>query len=174
LQEGFAIWIIGLPASGKSTLARALAQELNSRGIKIQILESDELRKVLVPHSRYSEEERNTFYRSLVFIGELLTKNGVNVLFDATGNKEKYRAWAREKIGRFMLIYLKCPLEVCIQRDPKGIYQKGLRGDFTTVPGLQAKFEEPLEPDLVIESDKVDSKVAVQKILEAMRAQSKV
>lgn len=169
MKEGWAIWITGLPSSGKSTIARMLSERLNSLGIHVQILESDELRKILTPNPRYTEEERDTFYRAIVYIGWLLVKNGVNVIFDATANKRKYREDARRMIDRFMEVYLECPLELCIARDRKGLYRRALAGDIKTLPGLQVSYEEPLTPDLKLNTAVNDPESCVEAIIEAMR-----
>lgn len=167
--EGWALWLTGLPSSGKSTIARLLAEKLCSLGVQVQILESDELRKILTPKPSYTEGERDIFYRVLAYIGSLLASNGVNVVFDATAHKRRYREEARKMIPRFMEVYLECPLEVCIRRDPKGLYRKALEGKVKTLPGLQIPYEEPANPDLKIDTASNPPEVCVEQIVEAMR-----
>jgi adenylylsulfate kinase len=150
MAPAFAVWITGLPASGKSTITRALVQELAARGVNVAVLESDTLRQVLTPRATYSEEERETFYRTMTYIGALLVKHGVPVVFDATANRRAHRAGARAAIERFIEVYVDCPLEVCIARDPKGIYRKAQSGQASTVPGLQASYEAPQPADVVV------------------------
>ncbi|MCS7112748.1 MAG: adenylyl-sulfate kinase [Nitrososphaerota archaeon] len=169
MKEGWAIWITGLPSSGKSTIARMLYEKLDSLGIRIQILESDELRKILTPNPTYTEEERDNFYRAITYIGWLLVRNGVNVIFDATASKRKYRDEARRMINRFMEVYLYCPLEVCMARDRKGLYRRALEGVIKTLPGLQVSYEEPLNPDLKLDTSASDPISCVEAIIEAMR-----
>jgi adenylylsulfate kinase len=154
MVPAFAVWITGLPASGKSTVARALARELTNRGIDVAVLESDALRRVVTPHAMYSEEERETFYQVMTYIGTLLVSHGVPVIFDATANRRIYRAGARSAIDQFVEVYVDCPVEVCIARDPKGIYRKGRAGEATTVPGLQTSYEPPEHPDVVVSGDR--------------------
>ncbi len=149
-SSAFAVWITGLPASGKSTIARALTRELDARGIDVALLESDVLREVLTPRPTYCEEERDTFYRALAYVGALLVTHGVPVIFDATANRRAYRAYARTRIDRFIEVYVECPLDICIARDPKGLYRKAQRGEATTLPGLQASYEPPEHPDLAV------------------------
>jgi len=168
-RKGWAVWITGLPSSGKSTIAKALKRGLEKRDVDIQILESDEVRRVLTPRPSYTEEERDTFYGALVYIGELLVNNGVNVIFDATANKRRYREEARRRIGRFLEVYVKCPLEVCITRDVKGIYRQALKGGASTVPGLQASYEEPLKPNVTTDSTRESPEEAVRKIIKVLR-----
>lgn len=153
MDASFAIWITGLPASGKSTLAGALDGQLRLLGVEAQILESDRLRPVLTPQPTYSESEREHFYRLLGFIGGLLVQNGVPVIFDATANRQSYRDGARQQIERFLEVYVDCPLQVCMERDPKGIYASARCGTATTVPGLQSSYEEPPQPDIYFRGD---------------------
>ena len=163
--QGFAIWVTGLPASGKSTIVKTLSSELDARGVDVAVLESDVLRKVFTPHPRYDEEERITFYRQLAFVGTLLTKHGVPVIFDATANLRKYRDAARQEIPQFLEIYVDCPLEVCMSRDPKGIYLAGREGAAKLVPGLQDPYERPLNPDVVVRGDEDAPETAARRIV---------
>jgi adenylylsulfate kinase len=150
-RQGFGLWLTGIPASGKSSITRELAGALRSRGISVVVLESDEMRKILTPRPTYREEERDDFYRALAQIGVLITRNGINVIFDATANKRAYRNQARELIERFAEIYVECPLVVCTNRDPKGIYAKGVAQQSAGVPGLQATYEPPLTPEITVD-----------------------
>lgn len=151
MNQGFGIWITGLPASGKSTVAKALAERLADLGIRSLILESDEMRKILTPEPTYGPDERDRFYKMLAQFGELLTRNGINVIFAATASKREYRDRARAIIEKFIEVYIDCPLEICIKRDPKGIYARAAAGMATTVPGIQAEYEPPLRPEVVID-----------------------
>jgi adenylylsulfate kinase len=169
LREGWAIWITGLPASGKSTLARTVKERLERLGIHVQVLESDVIRKVLTPSPTYSPEERETFYNSLVYIGVLLTRNGINVIFDATANRRRWRRAARGLIDRFLQVYIRCPIEVCRERDRKGIYRKAEAGEAQHVPGVQEEYEEPWDADLVIDCVRESPETAADKVIEAMR-----
>ncbi len=168
MKKGFAIWLTGLPASGKSSIARVLAEELRKKGVSAQILDSDELRKVLTPEPTYSREERDWFYKAMVYIGRILVENGVNVIFAATANKRYHRDWAREGIERFAEVYIECPLEVCVARDEKGIYAKALSGEATTVPGLQEPYETPEEPEVVVDTSRESPGECARKIVERL------
>ncbi len=165
----------GLPGSGKSTIAQALVDELTKRGIHAQIVSSDMLRKVVTPTPKYTEEERDMVYGAIVFVAGLLTRNGVNVVIDATANRRRYRDQARREIARFMEAYVRCPLEVCVRREaergksfyaPRGIYKKAVKGESATVPGVGVPYEEPLKPEVVVDSDRLDPHQCARKILE--------
>ena len=101
-RQAFAIWITGLPASGKSTIVSALKPQLEAMGLAVEVLESDEVRRVVTPIPTYSEAERDLFYRSLAFTGQRLVAHGVTVVFDATASRRAYRDFARSMISRFI------------------------------------------------------------------------
>ena len=168
-RPAFGIWITGLPASGKSTIVSALRPQLEAMGLSVDVLESDEVRKVLTPQATYSEAERDLFYRALAFTGQRLVAHGVTVLFDATASRQAYRDWARAMIPRFLEVAVECPLHVCMQRDRKGTYEKGLQGVSTTVPGLQSPYEPPRNPEVRIDSTKISPQEAAKQISEMIR-----
>lgn len=159
-----AIWITGLPASGKSTIARALKPLLEASGLTVEVLESDEVRRVLTPEATYSQAERDLFYRALALMGAKLVAHGVTVIFDATATKRAYRDFARHLIPRFIEVAVECPLATCMQRDYKGTYQRGQRGESGTVPGLQEPYEAPFHPDLRIDTTTMRADEAAQSI----------
>lgn len=164
-KHAFAVWVTGLPASGKSTLVASLKAQLAARGIDVEVLESDALRRIFTPHARYDEEEREAFYRQIVFVGTLLTRHGVPVIFDATANRRRYRDPAREQIPRFVEVYVDCPLETCIARDPKGIYRQAREGQADTVPGLQSAYEPPERPELVVDGGRENPESAARLVM---------
>jgi adenylylsulfate kinase len=153
-RDAFAVWITGLPASGKSTIAGEVVAQLNTRGVDVALLESDELRKIFSPHPRYDLEERDMFYRQMAYVGVLLTRHGVPVIFDATANRRVYREWARQQISKFVEVYVECPLAICMARDPKGIYRRARAGEAETVPGLQVSYEVPESAEVILHGDR--------------------
>ena len=177
MDTGWCIWITGLPGSGKSTIAHFLAEKLRSLGVHSQILSSDSLRKVITPNPRYTEDERDVVYGALVYVAKILTANGVNVIIDATGNRRRYRENARREIPLFMEAYIRCPIDVCIEREakrvnlhgaPKNIYAKAFGGESKTVPGLGAPYEEPINPEVTVDSDKLSPEECAEKILRVL------
>ena len=162
----FALWITGLPASGKSTIVSALRPQLEARGLTVEVLESDEVRRVLTPTPTYSQIERDLFYRALAFTGQRLVAHGITVLFDATATRQAYRDYARGVIPRFAEVAIDCPLEVCMQRDRKGTYKRGQRGESATVPGLQVPYEKPVSAELAIDTTVLQPDVAARQILD--------
>jgi adenylylsulfate kinase len=169
-KNSFAMWITGLPASGKSVISAAVAQKLKVRGIDVTVLESDVLRKQFSSTSAYEAQDRDYFYASVAFIGQVLTEHGIPVIFDATANRRAYRDRARGRIPRFLEIHVDTPLEVCMDRDPKGIYQKAVSGESRNVPGIQAEYEAPQNPDLVIHGHREAPEEAAARIIDMLAA----
>lgn len=170
-QEGFALWLTGIPASGKSSIARELVKQLHARHASVVVLESDEMRRILTPTPTYSEEERSQFYRALALIGTLITHSGINVIFDATANKRAYRDHARQAISKFLEIYVVCPQDICVKRDPKGIYARAALNLATTVPGIQTAYEPPVSPELMLDGQ-APPDLEAAKIIAALKRSS--
>lgn len=164
-----AIWLTGLPASGKSTVVAALRPRLEELRLSVEVLESDAVRRVLTPTPTYSHEERDLFYRALAFMGARLVAHGVTVIFDATANKRAYRDFARSLIPNFIEVAVECPLELAMQRDYKGTYQRGQRGESTTVPGLQDPYEAPLNPEVRVDTTKVTASEAAEIVMKLVK-----
>jgi len=162
------VWITGLPGSGKSTLAQAVKEKIPD----VVILRMDELRRVVTPEPTYSDTEREYVYRAIVFTAKTIYELGHNVIIDATGNKKSWRALAREIIPNFFEVYLKCPLELCMEREkmradthaaPTKIYEKGKEG--WPVPGMTVQYEEPERPELLINTKEESPQIAAEKII---------
>jgi adenylylsulfate kinase len=166
LEAAFAVWLTGLSGSGKSAIAKALLGELHARGIDAAVLESDVLRTQLTPFPRYVEAERDYFYKALAHLGTYLAKQGTPVIFDATANKRIYREAARRQIARFAEVFVDTPIEVCAARDPKGLYRKK---NTTTLPGVQAAYEPPPAPELVVRGDQGTPGEAAAAIVELLQ-----
>jgi adenylylsulfate kinase len=147
----------------------ALKPQLEALDCTVEVLESDVVRRVLTPTPTYSQEERDLFYRALVFMGAKLVSHGVTVVFDATATKRAYRDFARSMIPRFIEVAVECPLELAMQRDYKGTYQRGQRGESSTVPGLQEPYEAPSNPEVRIGTTQLSAKDAAGKVLEVVR-----
>ena len=161
----FAVWITGLPASGKSTITSVLRPKIEKMGLPVEVLESDSVRRMLTPTPTYSPEERDLFYRALAVMGSRLVAHGVVVVFDATATRRAYRDFARSLIDRFVEVAVECPLGICMARDRKGTYAKGMAGHSMTVPGLQDPYEAPISPDLRIDSIRTPASEAADSII---------
>ena len=164
-KNAFAVWITGLPASGKSTLTAALKAQFAGRGIDAAVLESDVLRQVLTVHPNYDDAERDVFYRQISDLAGLLVEQGVPVIIDATANRRRYRDRAREEIPRFIEVFVDSPLETCMARDPKGIYRQARQRSTNRVPGLQSVYEKPQAPEVVVRGDQETPDAAAQRVI---------
>jgi len=167
-EPAFAVWLTGLPASGKSTIARALAAELAGKGVRAAVLESDAVRREISPQPKYDDAERDAFYATLAYLARVLVLHGVPVIVDATANRRAYRDRARETIPHFLEVHVRCPLAVCQARDPKGIYRRGVEGTAKNVPGVSAPYEPPLLPEVVVDGERDDPAVAARQIVSAL------
>ncbi len=171
ITKPIALWLTGLPASGKTTIAKELTHLLAQEKIFCQILDSDEMRRRLTPNPTYSEAERDQFYRTLAYIAELLVSNGVPVIIAATGHKQHYRDAARAHIANFAEIYVKCSLATAMARDKKGIYQMAQEGKATAVPGLQVPYEAPASPEITVDSEAQSAANCARKIFNHLTQQ---
>jgi adenylylsulfate kinase len=163
------VWLTGLPGSGKSTLAQFLRKKLLEEGHRVEVLESDAVRREIIPHSTYSEKEREVFYHVLIYMAKKFSEHQILTLVDATANKRIWREKARKEIPFFIEVYVKCSLSTCEKRDPKGIYKKGREGIYQSVPGLHVPYEEPRNPDIVIDTEKLSLKEAQEKLWEGIK-----
>lgn len=167
----WAVWITGLPASGKSTLTAALLRALAVEGVRPAVLESDVLRRVLTPQPSYEPAERDTFYAQMVWVGRLLASHGVPVIFDATANRRAYRQAGREAFGEaFVEVLVDSPLRVCAERDPKGIYRRAVASDGGAVPGLGVAYERPSSPEMVVQGSRESPDDAARRVVDLLRS----
>src|SRR5436853_2039796 len=153
-NQGFTIWFTGLSGSGKSTLSEIIEQRLRARGRNIEVLDGDIVRTHLSKGLGFSREDRDTNIKRIAFVCGLLSRNGVICISAAIAPYREAREWAREEIGNFVEVYVKCPIEVCRQRDVKGLYKLVDEGKLKGFTGIDDRHEEPEYPELVIESDK--------------------
>lgn len=168
----WAIWITGLPGSGKTALACGAAAALEARGVPVKVLELDEIRKVVTPEPTYSNAEREIVYRALAYMAKLVTEAGVPVLIDATAPRRAWRELARDLIPAFAEVQLLCPIEVCREREqrrhgghaPPAIYARGGQPG-AAVPGVDVPYEVSLRPELTLNTHECDLRTAVEEVV---------
>ncbi len=163
-EQGFVIWFTGLAASGKSTIASMVEERLRGMDKLVENLDADEVRQNLSPNLGFSEEARDENTKRLAWMGKLLGRNGVNALIAAVAPMQAYRDRARDWCPKFVEVYVSCPLEVCKERDPKGLYARAERGEINDIAGWHQPYEAPASPELVVETDKVDIDTAVDMV----------
>jgi len=163
-NKGFTIWFTGLSGAGNSTLSEALEERLEARERKVEILDGDIVRTHLSKGLGFSREDRDTNIKRIAFVCSLLTRNGVICISAAIAPYREARQWARQEIGNFVEVYVKCPLEVCRQRDVKGLYKLVDEGKLTGFTGVDDPYEEPEHPELVVETNKETIEESVGRI----------
>ena len=167
-QKGFTAWFTGLPCSGKTSVADRVAELLKEKGYRVERLDGDLVRKGLTSDLGFSKEDRDENIKRVTFVAKLLTRNGVAVLATFVSPYRARRNKSREEIGEFVEVYVKCPVEVCIERDVKGMYKKALAGEITNFTGVDDPYEEPESPELVIETDKETIDESALKVVERL------
>ena len=167
-QKGFTVWFTGLSGAGKTALALVLEDELRARGLKVERLDGDIVRQHLTRDLGFSKEDRDKNIERVTFVAKLLTRNGVAVLCSFISPYRDVRAHSRAEISNFVEVYCKCPLEVLIQRDVKGLYQKALAGEISNFTGVSDPYEEPLNPEVVCETDKETVGESAAKVIDKL------
>lgn len=151
----FTIWITGPSGSGKTTLAKALEKKLKDMDLKTEVLDGDELRENLYPNLGFDKEAREMHNKIVIHMAKLLSRNGIIPIVALISPYKKIREMARKELGKFIEVYLKCSLEERIKRDPKGLYKKALNGEISGLTGFNGVYEEPENPEIVLETDKI-------------------
>ena len=167
-HKGFTLWFTGLVCSGKSVLADALAGDLKKRGMKVERLDGDSVRKSLTRDLWFSDEDRRKNIERVTFVAKLLTRNGVAVLASFISPFNDIRDYSRKEIGNYILVYVKCSLEVCEQRDVKGMYAKARAGEIKQFTGIDSQFEEPDKADIIVDTDTQTVEESKEIILKAL------
>lgn len=166
LKEGFTLWFTGWSGAGKTTISMALEEELNKIEIGfVQRLDGDTVREDLCKDLGFSKEDRNENVRRATFIAELLSKNGVGTLVSFISPYRSLRDNARIKCHNFVEIYVKCDRDTLIERDVKGLYKKALANEIPEFTGISDPYEEPLDPELVLNTAEEKLSESVEKII---------
>jgi len=169
MERGVTVWFTGLSCSGKTTLSNLLDSELRKRGLtKIEILDGDVVRTNLSKGLGFSKEDRDTNIKRIGFVCKLLTRNGVIAISAAISPYRDVRNFNRREIGDFVEVYCRCTLDVCIERDVKGFYKKALAGEIKHYTGIDDPYEEPLNPEVVLDTDQETPEECVRKIVEKL------
>ena len=152
-ERGFMLWLTGVPASGKSTIAKALEGELRARGVRLHNFDGDEWRAIMTPDLGYDKKARDQNLHRIAYVGSLLTRNGVHAIVAAVSPDREFRDRARAMNPEFLEVWVKATFETVKTRDPKGLYKKGAEGKVNDIPGWHVPFEEPQRPELVLDTD---------------------
>ena len=163
------IWLTGIPGSGKTTLALELQKFYENKGIPIEILDGDEIRKTLSKDLGLSPEDRKEHNRRVIFVAKILTKNGVTTIVPLISPYRETRANARKEIPDFIEIWVKTSVDECIKRDPKGLYKKALAGEIKNLTGLQSPYEEPQNAELILDTEKHSVEESIELITSTVK-----
>ena len=167
-MKGFTLWFTGLSGAGKSTLATRCEEIFLERGMKVEVLDGDVVRTNLSKGLGFSKEDRDTNIRRIGWVCHILTRNDVVAIGAAISPYKAIRNENRKMIGRFCEVYCKCPIDVLKTRDPKGLYEKALRGEIKGFTGVDDPYEPPEKPEVLIESDKETVDQSVAKIIRTL------
>ena len=166
--RGFTLWFTGLSGAGKSTLAAAVSAELRGRGIPVEVLDGDEVRQNLSKGLGFSREDRDTNIRRIGYVAKLLARNGVAVITAAISPYRGIRDAVREEIGAFVEVYVRASLDECIRRDTKGLYRRALAGEIPQFTGVSDPYEEPLAPELVIDTEREEVADSASRVIDRL------
>jgi len=167
-MKGFTLWFTGLPCSGKSTLASEVNFNLLERGLKVELLDGDIIRTNLSKGLTYSKEDRDTNIRRIGWVAKVLTRNDVVTLVAAIAPYQHIREENRREIGNYVEVFVKAPLDVLIERDVKGMYKKALNGEIENFTGISDPYEDPVNPEIIVETDKETVEESVAKIMKTL------
>lgn len=168
-KKGFTLWLTGLSGAGKTTLTEELIPELRGRGVRVEVLDGDEVRTNLSKGLGFSKEDRDTNIRRIGYVSRLLARNGVGVVTAAISPYREVRDEVRRSVEQdgadFIEVFVKCPIEVLQERDVKGLYKKALAGEIKEFTGVSDPYEEPLAPEVVVETDVESVETSAAKVI---------
>ncbi|UCC29832.1 MAG: adenylyl-sulfate kinase [Phycisphaerales bacterium] len=165
MGTAFTIWFTGMSGSGKSTIGRALGEALRARGLHIEVLDSGRIRQQLNRTLGFSREEVETNLLRLGYECKLLNRNGVTAIVTAVSPYRDVRDRLREEIGDFVEIHCRCPMEVLVRRGAGELFEKARRGEIAHVAGVNAPYEEPLKPEVLLNTDQITVEQSVKQVI---------
>jgi len=170
--KGFTLWLTGLSGAGKTTLATELAHELRARGVSVEVLDGDEVRTNLSKGLGFSKEDRDTNIRRIGYVCRLLSRNGVAAISAAISPyreaRDEVRRLVEQDDAEFIEVFVKCPIDVLAERDVKGLYNKALAGEIKGFTGIDDPYEQPLSPDVLVESDRELVEFSTRKVVDEL------
>jgi adenylylsulfate kinase len=169
MEKGVTVWLTGLSGSGKTTLSNRLEAELRRLNVKVECLDGDVVRQQLNKGLSFSKMDRQKNIEWVAFSAKLLSRNGIIVLASFISPYQHMRDYCRQEIGSFIEVYVKCSLETCIRRDVKGLYKKALNGEIQGFTGVSDPFEEPVNPEIIIETEFESKEESTQKIMSYLK-----
>jgi adenylylsulfate kinase len=166
--RGFTVWFTGLPCCGKTTIADQVAIVLKKKDYAVERLDGDIIRQGLTNDLGFSKKDRDENIRRVTFVAKMLTRNNVIVLATFVSPYREQRRNARKEIERFVEVYVRCPVQICMKRDVKGMYQRALEGKIKHFTGVDDPYEEPEHPELIVDTDKETVEDSINKVLDTL------
>ena len=167
-ERGFTLWFTGLSGAGKTTVAEIVEHELRERGRRVEVLDGDIVRTNLSKGLGFSRDDRNINVLRIGFVANLLTRNGVAVIVSAISPYKEARDQVRRRIVDFVEVFVDAPLEVCAERDVKGLYQKAFAGEIPQFTGVSDPYEPPAAPDLTLKTDEEEPQESARRVIEKL------
>lgn len=169
MKRGYTVWFTGLSGSGKTTSSRALERWLRSCGVRVEVLDGDEIRQSISQDLGYDRRDRQQHIERLGFICKLLSRNGIAVLVAAISPYREARNTVRNLVGDFVEVYMECPLELLIEYDKKGLYRKALAGEIPNFSGISDPYEAPVCADVTIHTYRDTVEEGLTRIIDKLR-----
>ena len=173
-NRGFTVWLTGLSGAGKTTVAQSIVNELKASDVNIELLDGDEVRTNLSKGLAFSKEDGDTKIGRIGYVSRLLSRNGVGVIASAISPYRDVRDEVRQSItsdgSEFIEVYVQCPIEVLVERDVKGLYKKALAGEIGEFTGVSDPYEEPLNPEVIVNTDRESIEESANRIIAALEA----
>ncbi len=169
-RDGFTVWLVGLPRSGKSTIARMIVERLQSRGLHVEFLNSARIRREINRSLGFTREEIETNLRRLGYECKMLNRNGVVAVVTAVSPYRDVRDAIRADVETFVEVYCRATMEVLMSRDERGLFEKAMRGEIEHVAGVNAPFEEPFKPEVLVNTDVESPEACCDKVIAKLEA----
>ena len=170
MQEGLTLWVTGLSGAGKTTISQLVGQELRARGLRVEVLDGDVVRTNLSKGLGFSKADRDENVRRIGFVCNLLSRNGVVAIAAFISPYREIRDEVRGKTGRFVEVYVECPIETLVERDVKGLYKRALAGEIANFTGVSDPYEPPLSPEVVVTTSEETPAESAARILATLEA----
>lgn len=169
MARGFVVWLTGLSGSGKTTIARTVEDALKSMNRCVVVLDGDEIRKHLSSDLGFSKRDREINVERVAYLSHILSRSGIITIVALISPFRTSRENARKLIGDFVEVWVKCSLETCKKRDPKGLYAKVMTGEITNFTGIDQNYEIPFKPELILDTDKETSSECSKRIMQELK-----
>ena len=164
-QRGATVWFTGLSGSGKTVIALLVQEELERRGLRVERLDGDIVRQALTRDLGFSKEDRDTNIERVTFVAKLLSRNGVLVLCSFISPYRARRDKSRKEIGEFIEVFVECPVEICAERDVKGLYAKAFAGEIENFTGVSDPYEDPENPEIICHTAEETPEESARKVI---------